>query len=142
MADRRVAVERVRAADQRWTQALDDSEFAPPDPGFVDRMREIADASEQEAAALRLAHEAGLGWNPVPGARNMRLSHETRPGANRPGPAELWQRFDTAVQRLGIAMEGVALSAVAREFGELSEIVREIAGELDSSQSRRHRQAG
>ncbi len=138
--DRHSAVDAVRLADQRWTDALNQSEFAPPDPGFVDRVREIADASEQEAAALRLADEAGLGWNPVPNARNMRLSHETRPGANRPGPAELWQQFDTSVQRLGIAMEGVALTAVARSFGELSEVAREISEELGGR--RRRRRAG
>jgi hypothetical protein len=79
----------------------------------------------------------------VPDARNMRLSHETRPGANRPGPPELWQRFDTTVQRLGIAMEGVALSAVARGFGELSEIAREIFDVLDETSRRgRRRRAG
>jgi hypothetical protein len=137
--DRTTAVEAARVADERWTAALDNSEFAPPDPGFGDRVRELADATEQEAAALRLADQAGLGWNPVPNARNMRLSHETRPGANRPGPAELWQQFDTTVQRLGIAMEGVALSAVGRAFAELSEIAREISEELSGRRRRRRR---
>jgi len=139
VADRQAAVDAVNHADERWERALDASEFAPPDPGFLDRVREIADASEQEAAALRLASQAGLGWNPVPDARSMRLSHETRPGANRPGPSELWQHFDTAVQRLGIAMEGVALSAVARGYQELSDVARDIAVALDPSSRRRMR---
>jgi len=139
VADRQAAVDAVNHADERWERALDASEFAPPDPGFLDRVREIADASEQEAAALRLASQAGLGWNPVPDARSMRLSHETRPGANRPGPSELWQQFDTAVQRLGIAMEGVALSAVARGYQELSDVARDIAVALDPSSRRRMR---
>lgn len=138
--ERREAVQRSSLADERWTRALDASEFAPPDPEFASRLREIADAAEQEAAALQYAHAAGLGWNPIAGARTMRLSHETRPGGNRPGPPELWQEFDTAVQRLGIAMEGVALTAVARAFADLSEITREIADEL--STSRRRRRAG
>jgi len=139
VADRQAAVDAVNHADERWERALDASEFAPPDPGFLDRIREIADASEQEAAALRLASQAGLGWNPVPDARSMRLSHETRPGANRPGPSELWQQFDTSVQRLGIAMEGVALSAVARGYQELSDVARDIAAALDPSSRRRMR---
>ena len=57
----------------------------------------------------------------------MQLSHELRPGARSwRGPVELWQRFDAAVAELGEALEGAALSAIARAFGELSEAAREI----------------
>jgi hypothetical protein len=53
------------------------------------------------------------------------------PGArSRCGPPELWERFDVAVATLGEALEGVALSAVARAFGELSEVARELADEI------------
>lgn len=131
VADPLVVLEQVRVADQRWKAALEDSDFAPPDPGFPRRVRGIADASEQEAAVLRLADSVGMGWQSAPGAATMRLSYELRPGGNRPGPPELWQRFDTAVRTLGEAMEGVATSAVARAFGELSAIARELASELD-----------
>jgi hypothetical protein len=130
MVDPRVAVGQVRLADQHWHAALEASEFAPPDPGFAGRVRDIADASEQEAAALRLADSSGVGWNPVSNVRRMRLSYELRRGGDRPGPPELWEGFDAAVERLGVAMEGVAVSAVARGFAELSEVAREIAGEL------------
>ena len=44
---------------------------------------------------------------------------------------ELWDRFDQAVADLGEAFEGVALSAVARAFGDLSEVARELAGEIE-----------
>jgi hypothetical protein len=67
----------------------------------------------------------------------MRLSYELRPGGSRPGPPELWERFDAAVQRLGVAMEGVAVSAVARAFRELSEVARAIADELDRGAARK-----
>jgi len=137
VVDPRAAVDQVRLADQRWNAALEASELAPPDPGFAARVRGVADASEQEAAALRLADTSGVGWNPVPGARRMRLSYELRPGGNRPGPAEGWERFDATVERLGVAMEGVAVSAVARAFGELSEVAREIADELDRGAARK-----
>jgi hypothetical protein len=137
VVDPRVAVDQVRLADQRWNAALEASEFAPPDPEFCARVRAIADASEQEAAALRLADTSGVGWNSVPNARRMRLSYELRPGGNRPGPAELWQRFDAAVERLGVAMGGVAVSAVARGFGELSDVARAIADELDHGAARK-----
>ena len=67
----------------------------------------------------------------------MQLSHELRPGArSRRGPAELWERFDAAVADLGEALEGVALSAIARAFGELSDVARELAGEIERVDTR------
>ena len=137
MVDPRVAVDQVLLADRLWKAALDASEFAPPDAGFAARVRGVADASEQEAAALRLADASGVGWNPVPDTRRMRLSYELRPGGNRPGPIQLWERFDAAVEWLGVAMEGVAVSAVARAFAELSEVARAIAAELDRAAARK-----
>jgi hypothetical protein len=130
--DPRVAVEQVRLADVRWGEALEASVEAPPDLGFAQRIRAIAKAAEQEAAALRHADQMGLAFRPHPGARNMQLSHELRPGArSRRGPQELWERFDGAVAELGEALEGVALSAVARAFGDLSEVAFELAGEIE-----------
>ncbi len=57
----------------------------------------------------------------------MILSHELRPGASRPGPPKLWQEFDRAVQRLGIAMEGWIMHAVALEYRDLAVVMHEIA---------------
>ena len=136
-ADPRVALEQVQLADQRWGDALDASVEAPPDDGFAQRVRAIANAAEQEAAALRHADMLGLAHRPHPGARNMQLSHELRPGArSRRGPVELWERFDDAVADLGEALEGVALSAIARAFGELSDVARELATEIERLDSR------
>ena len=130
--DAQVAVEQVRLADTRWDQALEASVEAPPDLAFGQRVRAIAKAAEQEAAAFRHADLVGLGFRPVPGARNMQLSHELRPGArSRRGPPELWERFDAAVAELGDAMEGVALSAVARAFADLSVVAFELASEIE-----------
>ena len=131
-ADPRVAIEQVQLADQRWGEALEASVEAPPDLGFAQRVRSIANAAEQEAAALRHADQLGLAHRPHPGARNMQLSHELRPDATaRRGPSELWARFDQAVADLGEALEGVALSAIARSFAELSEVARELAAEIE-----------
>ena len=135
--DPRVALEQVQLADQRWGDALEASVEAPPDEGFAQRVRAIANAAEQEAAALRHADMLGLAHRPHPGARNMQLSHELRPGArSRRGPVELWERFDAAVADLGEGLEGVALSAIARAFGELSDVARELAGEIERLDSR------
>jgi hypothetical protein len=134
--DTRSAVEQVQLADERWGDALAASEDAPPDDDFARRVRSIANAAEQEAAALRYADRVGLGHRPHPGASGMQLSHELRPGARwRRGPPELWGRFDTAVAHLGDALEGVALSAIARAFGELSEVARDLADEIERMDS-------
>ena len=135
--DARDAIQQVRLADQRWSEALEASVEAPPDLDFAQRVRAIANAAEQEAAALRHADLFGLAWRPHSGARNMQLSHELRPGSrSRRGPAELWERFDAAVTDLGEALEGVALSAIARAFGDLSDVARELAGEIERLDSR------
>ena len=57
----------------------------------------------------------------------MIISHELRPGANRPGPPKLWKEFDRAVQRLGIAMEGRIMHAVALQYRDLATVMHEIA---------------
>jgi hypothetical protein len=61
----------------------------------------------------------------------MVLSYEPRPGANRPGPASLWQQFDSAVQLLGIAMEGHVVSLVASGYADLALVMHEIAKALE-----------
>ena len=132
MSDPGVALEQVKLADVRWGEALEASAEAPPDLGFAKRVRSIAKAAEQEAAALRHADLVGLAFRPHPDSRNMQLSHELRPGArSRRGPPELWERFDAAVAELGEALEGVALSAVARAFGDLSDIAFDLAAEIE-----------
>ena len=92
---------------------------------------------------FRFADSLGLGWRSRQNARTMQLSYELRRGGDRPGPSELWERFDAAVETLGSALEGVALSAIARAFAELSEVARELAGEIELvySQTAARRQA-
>jgi hypothetical protein len=64
----RVCMQHVRLADERWRDALDASCEAPPDRAFALRVRAIANAAEQEAAALRGADLAALAFRPFPGA--------------------------------------------------------------------------
>jgi hypothetical protein len=129
--DPQIAIEQLRTADKRWEAALQASADALPNERFAARVRDIADASEQEAAAFRFADSLGLGWRSRQNARSMQLSYELRRGANRPGPIELWERFDHAVQTLGTALEGVALSAIGRAFAQLSQIARELADDIE-----------
>jgi hypothetical protein len=133
--DAQVAIEQLRTADGRWEAALQASANALPNDRFAARVRDIADASEQEAAAFRFADSLDLGWRSRQNAKTMQLSYELRRDGNRPGPSELWERFDAAVQTLGSALEGVALSAIARAFAELSEVARELASEIELAYS-------
>lgn len=129
--DARLAIEQLRIADGHWEQALQASSFAPPDAGFAARVLALADASEQEAAAFRFADSLGLGWRSRSNAREMSLSYELRRGGNRRGDPQLWERFDEAVAALGAALEGVALSAIARAFVQLADVSRELASEIE-----------
>ncbi len=148
-ADRVVAggvgkvIEAVCAADELWAAALDASADPPPDPGFGSRVRALADAADREAAALERAAGAKLGWKPLEeGPGRMTLSHELRAGANRPGPAELWTRFDAAAQGLGDATRQTDVQVVARAFATLSEVMHEIADHLEADLKARERLAG
>ena len=60
----------------------------------------------------------------------MVISHELRPGGNRPGPPSVWAEFDRAVQRLGIAMEGGLMYNVAWQYRDLAAVMNEIADAL------------
>ena len=123
--DPSLAVEQLRLADQRWAAALRAHE------GFAVRLRELADAAEQEGGAFRLLHLAGAGWQPRRGASSLRLSRELEADGGRAGPPELWEQFDHAARALGEALEGVSLPAIARAFERVADIAREIAVAID-----------
>lgn len=127
----RSIAERLRRADQAWEHAQAASENVPPAPGFAERIRAMAAACEQQARSLAEAGQIkGFAWTPIPGARDMTISAELRPGANRPGPAALWEQFDRAVNDLGAAMEGRIMYVVSFRYRDLSFVMHEIADEL------------
>ena len=121
-------------AESTWREALHASAMAPPGPGFVLRIRDIADAAARKAAALgNLGEEApGAWWERQSALPGGALSYELRPGGNRPGPAGLWARFDQAVDALGRAMaersvpaEQEALEAISLALHEIVEALAE-----------------
>ena len=121
-------IEALQHASELWDAAQAASDDPPPDPGFPDRVRALAYACEHQAGSLgRAASVKGFSWTPRPDQRHMIVLHELRPGANRPGPAHLWQKFDRDVQRLGVAMEGWIMHAVALGYRELAAVMHEIA---------------
>lgn len=121
----------IEQADEAWTAAQTASENPPPDPGFPGRVLALAQACEQQADWLLTAAQTnGFEWTPLANRRGMVISHELRPGANRPGPAELWTEFDRAVHRLGITMEGSLMYSVAWAYRGLAEVMHTIADVL------------
>ncbi len=126
------AVKELQDAGAVWDAALDASENAPPDPGFVNRLCGIADAAERQRDALsRTQMIPGFTWKPVPDAEDMILSNELRPGANRPGSGHLWDVFDHTVDRLALAMVGNYAGLVSDEYRELSSVLGQIIDALD-----------
>src|SRR5438874_617648 len=114
-------VDQVRLADHRWNAALEASEFAMPGPGFAAWVRGIADASEQEIAALRLADSSGAGWNPVANARRMRALLRAAPRRQPSRHGGALRSVRRSCRKARDRHGGVAVSAVARGFAELAE---------------------
>ena len=50
----------VRQAGNEWGQAMRAHVLAPPDAGFAQRLRNLAEAAAREQAAWEEAHAAGL----------------------------------------------------------------------------------
>jgi excisionase family DNA binding protein len=136
------ALEDIQVSDDAWAQAQYASDHAPPDPGFPFRVRALADAASEQARVLTAASRfPRLRWTPTGKTREVTVSHELRPGAQRPGPADLWADFDRSVERLGIAMDGHDLATVGARWTDLAEVMDAIADTLlDDTRSRRGRQ--
>ena len=111
----------VRHASDGWAEAMRAHKLAPPDAGFAQRLHALAEAAASEQVAWEHAHAAGLLWRPVPGAENAAPPYELRPDTGRRGPADLWERFDTAVRGLNRAITGSNAAKVADAFGEMAQ---------------------
>lgn len=122
----------VRRASDGWAEAMRAHKLAPPDAGFAQRLRNLAEAAATEQVAWEHAHHAGLMWRPVPGAESASPPYELRPGTGRRGPSDLWERFDQAVATLNRAITGSSAAAVADAFGEFAEAADALAAAVAS----------
>ena len=115
-------------AESAWRDALRASAQAPPDPGFIVRIKDIAEAAARKAAALDYLgdQEPGPWWQRQSGLPGGRLSYELRSGGNRPGPAVLWVRFDRAVDELGRAMAEHSVPAERQALEEVSLVLHDV----------------
>jgi hypothetical protein len=121
----------VRHASAGWAEAMRAHKLAPPDAGFAERLRTLAEAAATEQVAWEHAHSAGLLWRPVPGAESAEPPYELRPGTGRRGPEELWKTFDAAVADLNRAIAGSSAVNLANAFGEMSRAAGELADAVE-----------
>ena len=128
--ERAQIMRRVRQAGDAWASAMRAHKLAPPDTGFAERLRSLADAAATEQVAWEHAHAAGLMWRPIPGAESAAPPYELRPGTGRRGPARTWERFDAAVATLNRAITGSSAAAVADAFGDVAAVAGELADEV------------
>jgi excisionase family DNA binding protein len=125
------AVELLQHAIAGYDEAISASAYAPPSPGYVARVRAIAESCEHMAATMLNASEAaGVRWRSKADMAEL-LPYELKRGGNRPGPAEMWEEFDAAFERLSITATGTDIVAVALVFREVWAALRMVADELD-----------
>ena len=123
----------VTEARASWSSAMRAHEQAPPDPGFRDRLRALAEAAAAMRDAHRRALQAGLAWRPVADSERARPPYELRHGTGRRGRADLWARFDAAVQQLNQAGAGTDLGDVVDAYAAVAQAARELADALQAA---------
>jgi hypothetical protein len=124
---RRQAVAMNDAAAVQWADAMRAHIVAPPDAEFPARLHGLAEAARVRARAARVADAAGLKWVAQPRAVESQPPYELRPNSGRTGPAELWDRFDSAVAAYNEAIAGTSPGAVAAAAEQLAEVADGIA---------------
>jgi excisionase family DNA binding protein len=131
-ATRENAAKLVQYASRSLDDAFAASAFALPSPGYLDRIRAIAEGFEQLSAAITHASRAArLRW-PGGGAFGRDdIPYELRPGGNRPFREGLWDEFDAAVDTLAIALTGDDMPTLADSLREVGEALRVVAEELE-----------
>ena len=117
-----------------WAGAVDAHKQAPPDLGFAGRLAALAEGASEAARVCRLADAAGFEWPPARKA-DSEPPYELRAGTGRRGPAELWQRFDQTITRLGTVAAGTDMLAVADAYDELATITGELAAAVKVEES-------
>lgn len=128
------AVELLQHAIAGYEEAINASAYAPPSPGYVDRIRAIAESCEHLAATMLNASEAaGVRWRSKADMAEF-LPYELKRAGNRPGPAEMWAEFDAAFERLSITATGTDIVAVAYVFREVWAALRAVADELEGAE--------
>jgi len=123
------ALKAITAAEAHWRSILRTLR------GPQDRLRELAAAAQDTAAALRQGDSAGLERRPagreIPA--NWQAPLELRPDAPRPGPVTAWQALDRAFKALVAALNDptVSLPDLAEAFDALGRAAGGLADAID-----------
>jgi hypothetical protein len=117
-----------------WASAVEAHKLAPPDPNFPDRLAALAHGASEAARVCRAAAAAGFEWPPARKA-DSEPPYELRAGTGRPGPEDLWRRFDQAITRLSTVAAGTNMLEVANAYEELAAIAEELAQAVHSEDS-------
>ena len=129
--DAQSAIALLQIANESFANALDASAYAPPAPGYVERLHRLADSCEHMASTMLNASKlAGVRWASRTNFGLEVFPYEVRAGGNRPGSNELWRDVDAAIDRLVIAVTGTEVSAVAHAFAEVGEALVLVAEEI------------
>ena len=125
----------LAASDSFWREALYESDYAPPDPWFVHRVRAVADTAARKAAAFAnlQGEDPGEWWYRQSGLPGGALSRELAPGANRPGPDALWTDFDAAVSQLDTAMRAHVMKDEQAALEQVTVAIHDIADALEEA---------
>jgi hypothetical protein len=137
-AQRAEVMQAVRQASSGWADAMRAHKMAPPDAGFATRLRTLAEAAREEQRAWSQAPAAGLLWRSIPDAEGAEPPYELRPGTGRRGPAELWERFDSAVATLNQAISGSSADAVADGFAQMADAAGALADAVTREDAEAH----
>jgi excisionase family DNA binding protein len=130
------AIALLKIANDSFGNAIEASAFVPPAPGYVDRLRRLADSCEHMASTLlNAATLAGVRWSSRTDFGLEVFPYEVRAGGNRPGGDDLWSSVDAALDRLVIAVTGTEVSAVAHSFREVGDTLLVVAAELERDDS-------
>jgi excisionase family DNA binding protein len=134
--DANSAIALLQIANERFADAIEASAFAPPAPGYVDRLRRLADTCEHMASTLlNAAKLAGVRWSPRTDFGLEVFPYEVRAGGNRPGNEELWRDVDSALDRLVLAVTGTEVDAVAHTFRDVGEALLDVAEQVERDDS-------
>lgn len=127
--DRRGALQIFATANTRWQYALRATR------GEMARIKELADAAEDSANALRLVHAAGAPWTPNPNGTNLRFPYEVTAAAHPNDNHELWEELDDAVIQLGEALTGESTTRIARAYEQIADILLAIHDAMQAAVS-------
>jgi hypothetical protein len=119
-----------QAAQHDWITALRAHRLAPPDAGFSGRLKQLANAAQDEAQICRRAYDAGYKW-PRHRAAGSEPPYELRPESGRRGPELLWERFDAAVEALNRAAATTDLHRVASAYEEMAVAAGALSEEIE-----------